>query len=77
MAKYLDYEQAALQAGISPGDLQRVRERVERDYPSPTLRALRLVAICKAIGRAEMTVDDALAPPSILPPPPSDLRMGG
>ncbi len=77
MARHFDYEKTAFEAGISADDLARLRARGEQDYPSPTLRAMRLQEICRAIGRGEMTVADALRPPDVLPPPPSDLRMGG
>ncbi len=75
--KYFDYETAASQAGLSAEDLAALRRRVESDYPSPRLRERRLVALCKAIGKGECTLGDALQPPDGEFPGPAKLRMGG
>jgi hypothetical protein len=77
LKKYFDYEAAARQAGISHADLEALRRRVERDYPSRLLRELHLSAICKAIAAGRWTVADALKPGRTQPPPISDLRIGG
>ena len=75
--KYFDYNQAAEEAGISADDLAYLRRRVETDYPSQMLREMHLHAWCKAIGRGELTVAEALTPSSGQPPPISEMRLGG
>lgn len=77
MHRYYDYEAAAAEAGISADDLAALRRKVEADYVSPMLRELHLHALCRAIGRGERTVAEALQPGSGDMPDISKLTMGG
>jgi hypothetical protein len=77
MHEYFDYIQAAEDAGISPEDLAAIREHVEGAYPSRMLREMHLYTICTDIGRGQLTVAEALAPPTGKLPDISNLRLGG
>ena len=77
MHRYYDYEAAAAEAGISPEDLAALRRKVEADYPSQMLREMHLHALCRAIGRGECTVAEALEPGTGDMPDISKLTMGG
>lgn len=77
MHRYYDYEAAAAEAGISADDLAALRRKVEADYPSEMLREMHLQALCRAIGRGECTVAEALQPSGGDMPDISKLTMGG
>ena len=77
MQKYFDYTQAARKAKVSPEDLATLVAHIESIYPSQMLREMHLYTICTEIGLGELTVTEALKPPSGQLPDISKLRLGG
>ena len=77
MHEYFDYTQAAKKAKISAEDLATLKEHVEKIYPSQMLREMHLQTICTEIGKGQLTVAQALKPPTGKLPDISNLRLGG
>ena len=77
MHEYFDYTQAARKAKISVEDLATLQEHIESIYPSQMLREMHLTEICTEIGKGNLTVAQALKPPTGEIPDIKNLRLGG
>ena len=63
MSRFFDYERVAADAGISPADLDALRQRVQADYANDEMMCeLRLLRTCHAIAAGKCTIADALRP---------------
>jgi hypothetical protein len=59
---YFDIETAAKSAGLNAGELQRLRELMQREFPDdPMMQDLHVLRACMAIGEGRLTLAEALA----------------
>ena len=58
---YFDFEEAARQAGICPGDLNQLCEAMHREFPNDEMmRELHVLRACMAVRDGLIRVEDAL-----------------
>ncbi len=63
--EYFDYQPIADEAGLSPGELTRIVERVQRDYPQDQMLCeLHVLRACRAIRDGRVTLEQVLTEPS-------------
>jgi hypothetical protein len=61
MPRFFDYETVATEAGIPPGDLEALSQRVRADHPHDEMMfELRMLRTCTAIRDARCTLAEAL-----------------